>query len=335
VSDTPPVADIAAPPEDAAPTPRPRPVGPAVSAAAAALVVALVAVAAAPFWAPPVMQILPWGAVAQKPQAAPAPQVQAPAPAGPDPALAALRGQAAQNAAALQTLNQEVSALAAKPPPDLAPLQQQIAALSGAVGDLTQKIAALDKTAHAAQAAPADETALVLVLLQIDEAVELGRPFDAEYQVLAALALDHPEIAAAAAPLAGPAASGVASRAVLAARLHQLAPQIATAAPPAKPGWRAQIVARLRSLVTIRRIDGAGESPAETAVGAAERDLAGGDLDAAVAAMDGLSGAPLAAAQPWLAMARQRLAVDNALHRIKVLATAELGGVSPTPAKPD
>jgi hypothetical protein len=126
----------------------------------------------------------------------------------------------------------------------------------------------------------------------------------------------------------------VASRAVLAARLHQLAPQIAAAAPPAKSSWRSQIVARLRSLVTIRRIDGAGQSPAEAAVSNAERELTGGDLKAAVDALAGLGGTNLAAAQPWLGMALQRLAVETALRQIRTLVTAELGEAPAAPAKP-
>jgi hypothetical protein len=119
---------------------------------------------------------------------------------------------------------------------------------------------------------------------------------------------------------------------VLIARLHQLAPRIADAAPPAELGWRSQIVARLRSLVTIRRIDGDGQSPAEAAVSAAESALAGGDLDAAITALSALDGANLAAAQPWLGMARQRFEVETVLQRIETLITAELGT---SPAKPD
>jgi len=320
------------PPEVAAPPP-PHRVGRAILAAAAVVVVAFAAIAATPFWAPAVIQLLPWGAAPAKPQPQPAlPPAAAlpPAPAtpAPDPALAVLKTQSAQNAAALQALGQQVAALAAKPAPDLAPLQQQVASLSASVADLTQKIAALDK---AAQAGPADAAALALVLLQIEQAVEIGRPFGAEYRALITLSRDHPDIAAATTPLAAPAASGVASRAVLIARLHQLAPRIADAAPPAEPGWRSQIVARLRSLVTIRRIDGDGQSPAEAAVSAAESALAGGDLDAAITALSALDGANLAAAQPWLGMARQRFEVETVLQRIETLITAELGAA---PAKP-
>ncbi len=222
----------------------------------ALLVLIVGAMAATPYWAPAVMQILPWGTPAQS-QPAPKP---VPAPAAHDDVLAArvaaLEGQArnSSNDAALQALGKRLSAFEARPGPDLAPLQNQLIALAASVADLTQKIGTIDK----AQAAPADGTALALLLLRIREAVDTGRPFDAECQALTTLSRRHPDITAAAAPLAEPAKSGVASRAVLVARLHQVAPQIAAAAAPATSSWRSQVVSRLRSLVTIRRIDGRG-----------------------------------------------------------------------------
>ena len=321
-------AEPAASPEVAPPT---RSIGWIAPVAAALLILVAGALAATPYWAPPVMQVLPWG----NPPPKPAPAAVA-VPAAHDDALAArvaaLEAQARSNPndAALQALGKRLAALEARPGPDLTPLQNELTSLAASVADLTQKLATIDKT----QGAPAEGTALALLLVQIREAVEIGRPFDAEYQALMALSRNHPDIAAAAAPLAEPAKSGVASRAVLAARLHQLAPQIAAATAPAKTSWRSQIVTRLRSLVTIRRIDGTGQSPAEAAVSNAELALASGDLQAAVDALSGLGGANLAAAQPWLGMARQRLAVETALRQVETLVTVELGGAPAMSAKP-
>jgi hypothetical protein len=300
-------------------------------AGALAVVVVVIALAATPFWAPAVMQLLPWGGqpsatIAAKPQ-------QPAAPAMPDATLATIRAEANQNAAAVQLLGQRLAALEAKPapplPPDLSPLEQQLGALNKTTVDLTQRVAALDKAAQTQPATDPKNMALALVLLQIREAVEIGRPFDAEYHALVALAHDHPDIASAAAPLAAPADSGVASRAVLAERLRQLAPQIATAEPLPDESWRSQIMARLRSLVTIRRISGAAQSPAEAAVGTAQHDLASGDLAGAVTALDGLAGPAQAAAQPWLQMAKQRLAVEAALRQVQGALTAALANTGP------
>src|SRR5260370_5564337 len=131
----------------------------------------------------------------------------------------------------------------------------------------TRRVAALEKTEQAESAAAPTDAALLLILLRIREAIEVARPFVAEYDAFAALARTHPDIAAAAAPLAEPAKSGVADRAVLAQRLHALAGAIATAeAPPADADWSERAWARLRGLVTIRRVDGAGQSAPEAAV---------------------------------------------------------------------
>src|SRR5207302_1892592 len=87
----------------------------------------------------------------------------------------------------------------------------------------------------------------------------------------------------------------------------------AAPAQSAEPVWDDKMLAQVRGLVTIRSIDGAGQSEPEAAVSAAERALAGGDLAAALAALHRLAGPPAEAARPWLQMARQRLAVEGAL----------------------
>jgi hypothetical protein len=303
-----------------------RRLGIPVLTTAGAVLVVIIAVAATPFWAPSIMAVLPWGGPAAAPQPA------NPQPPALDPALAAARAQASQAAAAVQQLTQRVAALEAKPappPPNLSPIEQQLSTLKGAITELNEKVAALDKAERDQPATDPKITAMALALLQIRDAVEIGRPFEAEYRALVALAYEHPEIAAAAAPLDGPATSGVASRATLATRLRELAPQIATAKPPPKATWKSQIVARLRSLVTIRRIDGADQTPAEGAAGAAERALASGDLAGAVAALDTLSGPSQAAAQPWLQMAKARLAVEAALRQVEAALTVAVGGAAP------
>jgi hypothetical protein len=326
-----PAEDGAPSPPDAPPAARMstasrRDRAPAVIIAASVVVVVIGAVASAPLWAPTVIHHLPWGG-AEKPAAS-------------DPAVVALRTEASRITATLEHLSQRVAALEtrsapdvpglqhriaaleAKPPPDLSPIQQQL-------GALDQKLAALGKQVAEQPAVDPTGAALALVLLQIRDAVETGRPFDAEYQALLALTRDHPEIAANVAPLAAPAQSGVASRAVLTERLRELAPQIATARPPPKSTWKSQIVARLRSLVTIRRIDGDEQKPAEKAVTTAQRALAVGDLAAAVAALDALSGPGKTAAEPWLQMAKARLSVEIALRQTQAALAAALGSTRP------
>jgi hypothetical protein len=300
----------------------------AALALAAGLAVLVIVIAASPIWAPGLMPLLPWG---EKKPAVRQPDPVAALAARVDRLEAAQSGEKQAIAAAgsadkasLARLDQRLTALENKPPPpppDLSGIQQQIATLS-------DRVAALDKTVKAQQAADPTDAALALVTLQIGDAVRAGRPFAAEYQAFTAVAKNRPEIAKAAAPLEEPAATGIASRVVLTRELHVLATKIETVAPPPAKNWRERVVAQLRGLVTIRRIDGADSTPDEAAVDTAQKALAQGDLDAAVAAVGKLSGTNAEAAKPWLQMAKARLGVENALHKITTLLAARLGSAA-------
>jgi hypothetical protein len=331
----------AAPPDPPAPEPPARRYRATAIGLGAAVVLLVIVDAAAPVWAPPLLRSLGWETAAEGPDPAlierldrlEAAQKQDRQDAA--KSLAALQQTDGQAVAAIKELDRRIAALEAKPAApagEIADLRQQAAKLSTAVADLGARVGAAETAIAAEKPAPAQsagdptDSALLLTLLRIRDAVEVARPFAAEYDAFTALAQPRPEIAAVAAPLAEPAKTGVASRAVLIARLHALAGVIVTAeAPPAEPDWSDKMLARLRGLVTIRRIDGAGQSEPEAAVSAAERALRGGDLAAAIAALDRLAGPPAEAARPWLQMARQRLAVEAALHRVEELLTARLG----------
>jgi hypothetical protein len=311
-----------------------------------ALALVVVLVATAPLWAP----LLPWGA---------APDESALVD-GLDRLAATLqqsRQEIGAATAALAKLDRRTAALEAKAasPGDLGELREQVGRSASAAADLQTRIAAIDKEVRAQAAAAADlaarvdgiekaartqvandanETGLALTLLQIRDAVSAGRPFAPQYQALAALARGRPDIAAAAAPLAEPAQTGVASRMVLIDRLRELKAAIDTAKPPASAaGWADATLARLGQLVTIRRIDrGDAESGPAAAVNAAQLALAGGDLAAAVGALDRLTDAPAEVARPWLRLAKERLAVDAALQRVEALLAASLGGAPGAPS---
>ena len=348
-------APIAEPVPEAGPAPEPTPPEPALPPSgpvspppvrrsrqapliAVLAVVAIVAlVLASPFWAPALMPVLPWSArpSADAPAAARLDQVQAA-----QISLGQAVGAAAKtDAAALEALDRRLTALENKPtsaPSDLSGIQQQIAAVTATAGALDSRIAALEKTAKAQPAGYPTDAALALVVLQIGDAVRAARPFAAEYDTFVALARSRPDLAAAAQPLAGAAKAGLASRAVLAAGLRALDDKIATVSSPAPAAddWRGRIVARLRSLVTIRRVDGGDETPAQAAVGKAEKALAGGDLAGAVAALQPLTGNDADAAKPWLQMAAARLQAEHALREIATLLAAHLGAPAAAAAPP-
>jgi len=129
----------------------------------------------------------------------------------------------------------------------------------------------------------------------------------------------------------------VPSRAVLFQGLAELAQRMPVASEPVgETNWGAQTLARLRGLVTIRRVDDTSRSGPETAVHAAQTSLARGDLAAAVAALEPLTAANAEAAQSWIRMARARLAAEAALDQLQGLLTARLGRLPASPgAAPD
>jgi hypothetical protein len=219
---------------------------------------------------------------------------------------------------------------------DLQKIQQELARLGTVTSDVTGRVGTLEHDQQSQRASePRIDAILALLLTQMREAVEQARPFATEYNAFTALAHD-PDLAAAARPLTEAARNGVASRAVLGKRLTELAGRIATASEPAaEPDLGQQVLAHLRGLVTIRRIDGSSQTGPEAAVSTAQAALARGDLARAVAALDALTGANAEAARPWLQMARERLAVEAALDHLQELVTVRLGSApAARPASP-
>jgi hypothetical protein len=334
----------------------------------ALLVLVIAAVALSPFWAPAVVPLLPWGAKSAPvaaDDAALAARVTAlearPAPVTVDldPIKSTLTAQAQsldrlqaplaaqsqdQAAAApdktvVQQLTQRVAAIEAQAASKIAEngrLQQESARLSTAASDLGDRLTALERRVSAQGSTDRTGTALLLAVLQMREAIEEARPFPGAYDAFKALAGDDAALLAGAAPLAQAARDGVASQAVLRAQLDNVGSEIARASKPAgKLRWWEQALDRIRGLVTIRRIGVAAHAGPEAAVSTAQSALAAGNLAGAVSALGSLEGADAEMAQPWLRLARDRLAAEAALARLQELLAARLGAATvPSPAAP-
>lgn len=331
------------------------------------LVLVIAAVALSPFWAPAMAPLLPWGAkpapvAADDALAARVTALEArPAPATVDldPIRSALAAQALridrlqaalaaqsqdQAAAAadktvVQQLTQRVAAIeaqAASKTAESGRLQQESARLSTAANDLGDRLSALERRVSAQSSTDRTGTALLLAVLQMREAIEEARPFPAAYDAFKGLAGDDAALVAGAAPLAQAARDGIASQAVLRDRLDKVGREIARASKPAgKLRWWEQALDRIRRLVTIQRIGVVAHAGPEAAVSAAQSALAAGDLAAAVSALGSLDGADAEMAQPWLRLARDRLAAESALARLQELLAARLGTATrPSPAAP-
>lgn len=306
------------------PTPaRPRVQIPAAGWFAALLVVALALIAGSPYWAPALMPLLPWNV--------PSPAAPASSPAQDQIGrqLAAIQQQLGDAAA----LSNRVAALESRPAPDTNAASAAVAPLTAQVQQLSTRLDQIDKqlaqlTHDEATNAESPQRVLMVSLASLGNAVASSRPFAAELASVEALGQSRSGWAAALQPLDPVAKTGIPSTAVLAQRFtSDVAPAILraeAASPTGKKSLGEAMLARLRGLIVIRRIDshGVGTNPTDQAVAAAQAALDKDDLTGAVKALDALSGAPAAAAQPWLADAEQRLAAEQTIAKL----TQDLAG---------
>jgi hypothetical protein len=196
--------------------------------------------------------------------------------------------------------------------------------------DLARRLQAVE--AAEAKAARADPMApaFVLAVGQLRDASLAGRPFARELDQLREIAKSRPEAAEAVERLRPHAAKGVPTANDIKARFDAMARAVTVAARgPGDGTWIDRALARLSALVAVRRTD--ERAPAgspDAALRAAEQALGRGDVAAAAAAIETLSGPAQAAARDWLADARARGTVDAALADLHRRALAALAGGS-------
>ena len=311
-------------PEAGAPE-TPRRSGVVVPAALVSLLVAAALVvgvaAAAPHWLPRVKSLL----------AAPDPRV-----AALEARVKALEERASEPPRALEkSANESPRALSEAPQPapsvDKAAfddLARRLGESEARAADLAQRLQAVEAAEAKAVRSNPVAPALALAVGQLRDASLAGRPFARELDSLGEIAKDRKDLAEAAARLQPFAAKGVPTAAALKARFDGVARAATVAARAEGDGtWAGRVLARLASLVAIRRTDGrAAEGTSDAALRAAEQALARDDIGQAVAALETLSGPALAAAQGWLADARARSTVDAVIADLHRRALAALSG---------
>jgi hypothetical protein len=287
------------------------------------VVLALVLVALEPFWAPRLLPFWSGGTGGQDAAA----QVKA-LQARLDADEAARRGAEARvasleaNAAALAALGARIDALERRPDPG-ADATAAIAQLRAELQQLSTRLDQFEaRVGSIAAAAASDNTNRILgrAVAELRAALSGSGPFDGALAAVAALGHGDAEVEAALKPLAAAAATGIPSRELLAQRFAaETAPAIRAAATPRpqeSSDWGEGILARIRSLVVIRRVDEDASASNDPALARAQAALREGDLAGAVAALKLLTGAPAQAASSWLDRAEQRLAAEHALDAL-------------------
>jgi hypothetical protein len=228
-------------------------------------------------------------------------------------------------AATVSSLKQEVDATAQS----LSDLQARLANLDKLSGTVTSLTAQVDELAGRGVDPKA---AFVVAVGQLRDAAGGGEPFDQALASVVAVAPDDSAVAADIAALRPLASAGVPTLAELNESFSATADAV-VAADGAGNDWIDQTLSSLEGLVSVRRVGGDVEGDtAEAVVARAEVALAEGDLDAAVADVATLTGAPGEAAAGWLAQAKNRQAVDKAVAglgaRASDLVTGAAGGGS-------
>lgn len=205
-------------------------------------------------------------------------------------------------------------------------LQNDMRRIAVAQTELSDRVSRMEAQASQQVNAGRTDQALLLAVGQLRDAVSGSRPYAAELGAVQALGRDRPNVQAAAQPLAARAQTGVPSLAVLRQRFNDTAKAVVQAEenPPNRELGQ-EVLGKLRSLVTVRRVDTTPEGrPAQGAVAQAESALNAGDLAGAVAALDKLSGPAAEAAKPWLDDAKARLAAEGAVAKLDQLLVARL-----------
>ncbi len=275
--------------------------------------------------------------------------------------LEARPGGAETNAAAIAEIEERLDALAAAPDGavqdeeiaalaarlarleslqarlgEIALFEDRLAALEGldarvdSLAALEARVETLAESQAVAGSALAGETALMLAVLQLRDALRGAGPFAAELGMLRKLAesgalADGGALAQLTAPLSPHAARGVPTPAMLKAQFPPLARAVVAQAQGGEgEDWVSGMLRRAAGLVTIRPVGPVeGDSPGAI-VARAEMQLMSDNPAAALAELDALSGPAAETLRAWRAGAQARLDAQRVLTGLGELLIARL-----------
>lgn len=250
-------------------------------------------------------------------------------PSAPDTALGeridALQKQldaASAAAVANKNLRGELDNLTA----ELAKATERNKALEQRLAELEKKLASQQNVDQRSVDA-ARASAVMSLAARLRSNVDAGRPFAQDLAALKPLVGSDADLTAALAALE-PLSSG--SEGISA--LRQSFPPVARAVVAAgkndaADGWFDKAVARLSSIVSVRRVGDVQGDSVEARVARAEAALNNSRLDAAVAELKPLGGNAGKAVAPWLAKAEKQLAANTAADKLQALASQRLAAL--------
>lgn len=199
---------------------------------------------------------------------------------------------------------------------------------------LEQRLAELEKSVATRQNGDqrsvdaARASAVMSLAARLRSNVDAGRPFANDLAALKPLTDGDADLGAALGALE-PLSTGGDSIAALRQSFPVVARAVVAAGKnDAADGWLDKVVARLGSIVSVRRVgsDVQGDS-VEAHVARAEDALNNGKLGAAVAELKPITGNAAKAVAPWLAKAERQLAAGSAADKLQAVAAQRLAAL--------
>jgi hypothetical protein len=261
------------------------------------------------------------------------------APAGPDPAIAELKGR-------VEALEQRPAAGGTAPAPapsnveadkEIAVLTREIAALRTTLSALDQAVATQRDQAKALSDAvgarnageqkalvAARASAVIGVAARLAGSIDAGVPFASELNLLVPLVQGDGKLTEIIAALQPHAQTGVASRAALEAEFPAVA-KAALAEDVADDSYGERLMGKLRGLVALRRVGDVPGDTTEAKLARAEQALHAGDVAKAAELVKSLPASTSKATAAWLAKADAHLAAKRSLDQLATYAVNLLG----------
>ena len=219
------------------------------------------------------------------------------------------------------------SRLAANPDTDkeIAGLKTDITALRAALNEASARSSGGEQKAIAAARA----SAVIGIAARLSGALDSGLPFTGDLALLMPFGQSDSKLAEIVARLQPLAASGVASRASLAADFPAVA-KAALADDLADDSFGQRVLGKIKAIVSLRRVGADVEGDgAEAKLARAEAALGAGDVAKAVGLVKSLPPQTSKAAAKWLAAAEAHLSAQQAVDQLAAHAVSLLGTTRP------
>ncbi|WP_366658148.1 mitofilin family membrane protein [Fodinicurvata sp. EGI_FJ10296] len=205
-------------------------------------------------------------------------------------------------------------------------LERRINDVDDTMGDVTGRLDSVAGIAEQAAATDATTMALVLAVGQLRDSLFVGAPFEQSLETVREVAAGDGEIESAAETLTPYASSGAPTLSELQTQFPAMADAVREAArTPESGSWTDEALSRVQGLVSVRPVAGEVEGDTPDAILArAEARVMSDNLRGALDALDALDGQAAEAAADWISLARDRIAVEDALATLNNTAVRRL-----------